>query len=412
MAQADVVAFNIATFLAALFLLEFGADKFIDHTAIVARRTGLSETVVGLLTAGGEWEEVSVQRTLSWTAADEWQLAVVVASLARGRSSLAMGNVIGAAISNILGAFSLGLLSFEGGRAVQFDRSARIYSLVLLILTTLVTPIICFPTHVTWEVCGPVLIGTFGIYLLLVGLAIGRGVLTAPEDSDSDNDSDGDGDADRDTDNDRGDSSDATSVVGRVEATETDPLIINPCVPKVGASSPGNHPETTPHPVPSWRRRPHTLRYHGLYLLLGFLAICLAGYILSQAATNITDQFGTSDVLFGVVILAIATTLPEKFVAVISGYRGHPGILVANCVGSNIFLLALCVGIVMVDTRGALDGGNVTMPELVTLWGSTLGLTLTVWFGAKFCRWIGVGMLGGYVAFIVLEVSVIHGVAD
>jgi Ca2+/Na+ antiporter len=60
MAQGDVVAYNIAAFLSTLFLLEFGADKFIDHTAIVARRTGLSETIVGLLTAGGEWEEVSI----------------------------------------------------------------------------------------------------------------------------------------------------------------------------------------------------------------------------------------------------------------------------------------------------------------------------------------------------------------
>ncbi|KAH7140517.1 hypothetical protein B0J13DRAFT_504764 [Dactylonectria estremocensis] len=374
MADADVIVFNVATFLAALFLLEFGADKFIDHTAVVARRTGLPETVVGLLTAGGEWEE----------------LVVVVASLARGRSSLAMGNVIGAAISNILGAFSLGLLSFETGRAAQFDRSARIYSLVLLVLTTFVIPILYFPTHAIWEVCGPVLIATFGIYLLLVGLAIGRGVLTAPEDSDSDSESDSD---------------------AETEATETDPLI-NRRVPKVRAASPGHHPEATPQPVPSRRRRRHTLGYHGLYLLFGFIAICLAGYILSQAAANITDQFGISDVLFGVVILAIATTLPEKFIAVMSGYRGHPGILVANCVGSNIFLLSLCVGIIMVDTTGSLDGGNVTMPELVALWGSTLGLTLTVWFGARFCQWIGVAMLVGYVVFIVLEVTVIHRVAN
>ncbi|KAL6404524.1 Ca2+ transporter [Ilyonectria robusta] len=83
------------------------------------------------------------------------------------------------------------------------------------------------------------------------------------------------------------------------------------------------------------------LEYYSFYLLLGFLATCLAGYILSQVATNITDQFGILDILFGIVILTIATTLPEKFITVISGYRGHPGILVANCVGSNIFLLAL-----------------------------------------------------------------------
>lgn len=61
MANVEVVVYNIAVFVSNLFLLEFGADKFIDHTAVVARRTGISETVIGLITAGGEWEEVSAQ---------------------------------------------------------------------------------------------------------------------------------------------------------------------------------------------------------------------------------------------------------------------------------------------------------------------------------------------------------------
>ena len=58
MANADIVVYNIATFIAALFLLEFGADQFVDHTAVVVRRTGIPETVIGLVTAGAEWEEV------------------------------------------------------------------------------------------------------------------------------------------------------------------------------------------------------------------------------------------------------------------------------------------------------------------------------------------------------------------
>lgn len=60
MANPDVVAYNIAVFIASLFLLESGADRFLDHTAIVARRTRIPESVIGLLTAGGEWEEVDL----------------------------------------------------------------------------------------------------------------------------------------------------------------------------------------------------------------------------------------------------------------------------------------------------------------------------------------------------------------
>lgn len=54
----DTVLFNVAAFISALFVLEFGADKFVDHTAVVARRLGVSEVLVALLTAGAEWEEV------------------------------------------------------------------------------------------------------------------------------------------------------------------------------------------------------------------------------------------------------------------------------------------------------------------------------------------------------------------
>lgn len=156
-------------------------------------------------------------------------------------------------------------------------------------------------------------------------------------------------------------------------------------------------------------RRPHrTLSYHIFHLFLGFVAICLAGYVLSHAATSITDELGMSDVLFGVVILAIATTLPEKFIAVMSGRRGHAGILVANTAGSNIFLLALCSGIVMLDTNGNFERGNVNIPELGVLWGSTLAFTATIWLNGRLSRFIGIGMLIAYVAFVVLEFVVIY----
>ena len=54
----DAILFNSAAFISGLFLLQWGADIFIDNTAIVAQRLGISETLVALLTAGAEWEEV------------------------------------------------------------------------------------------------------------------------------------------------------------------------------------------------------------------------------------------------------------------------------------------------------------------------------------------------------------------
>ncbi|KAK2765480.1 hypothetical protein FQN54_008334 [Arachnomyces sp. PD_36] len=383
MADVSVIAYNVAAFISTLFLLEFGADKFIDHTAVVARLTGVPEIIIGLLTAGGEWEE----------------LAVVVASLARNRGSLAIGNIVGAAISNIFGAFSLGLLFHPKGASIQFDTSSRIYSSLLLVLTTFVTLAIYFSGKTIWVICGAILVAFFGIYLGSVAWAISRGRLMAPQDSD-----------DESSDGERMDGTDTIETTSDIE--ERDELLPGQVVPYGSIQPQANRymssTNKASHESDSKRR---TLKYHIFYLFLGFFAICLAGYVLSQAATNITDQLGMSDVLFGVIIPAIATTLPEKFVAVMSGNRGHAGILVANTAGSNIFLLTLCLGITMIDTAGEFHGqGNVNIPELCVLWGSTFGFTLTVWFGGRFCRWIELGMVVCYIAFIVLEFTVIHRV--
>jgi Ca2+/Na+ antiporter len=52
------LAFNVSAFITGLFVLEWAADKFVDHTVVVAKRLGLSPALVSLLTAGAEWEEV------------------------------------------------------------------------------------------------------------------------------------------------------------------------------------------------------------------------------------------------------------------------------------------------------------------------------------------------------------------
>ena len=54
----DSICYDVGAFTAGLFLLEDGADRFIDHTVIVARQLRVSQTLVALLTAGAEWEEV------------------------------------------------------------------------------------------------------------------------------------------------------------------------------------------------------------------------------------------------------------------------------------------------------------------------------------------------------------------
>lgn len=365
MANATFLTYHVASFICALFVLEVGADKFIDHTAIVAERTGIPESIIGLLTAGAEWEE----------------LAVVVICILRNRSSLAIGNIIGSSISNILGAFSLGLISRDNEEPMHFDSSARLYTLVMLLVTGLVVGLQFFESRMLTRVFGGILVVIFVFYVGSVAYLIFQGRLIAPE---SDSDSNSDSESEHDENNTNND-------VGGARTDSTTPLL------------------ATERNTSSSRHK-HSIAYHVAYLLLGFLAILLSSFVLSEASSSIAEESGLSEVLFGVVFLSIATTLPEKFVAVMSGSRNRTGILVANTVGSNIFLLTLCMGILQVSMAGSFDRGTVNVVELYVLLGSSLVMTLVVFFGAQWARIVGLFMLVGYIAFLILEFTTIrHG---
>lgn len=341
-----------------------------------------------------------------------------------------MGNIIGSAISNILGAFSLGLLFHRSSEETLFDRSSKIYSLLLLLLTILIAGLTGFGHHGMWRIVGGVMIVIFGIYVGSIAWTISKGGIIAPELSDDSSD-DGSDDTTRELLN--GDTERADTIVqsltygtisgprdGDVSRTSNMNADQQPVtVTQVRSLNRDTQSSETPQEPasPSWHHYPDptdssdpNLLYHVAFLVFGFLALVLSSHVLSHAASTLVDEFAISDVLFGVVILSIATTIPEKFVAVLSGFRGQPGIMVANTVGSNIFLLSLCMGILWVSTGGAFDQGSVNATEVGVMLGSTVAMTLTVWFGARWIRWIGSVMLVAYIVFLILEFTLIRSV--
>lgn len=344
-------------------------------------------------------------------------------SIARHRFSLALGNIVGSAISNILGAYSLGLIFRKNEAQIASDRSSKIYTLLLLLLTILIAGLSKFGRHDMWTTAGAITISLFAVYVVSIAWLITKGAMTAPEVSDSDDDSDNDSHSAVNEDrisHDEGDiieRAESTHVPETTNLSSSDALVpitrapTQASGPAVDIAQSDSTPTLAPEPERLQRdNHKHSITYHSGILVLGFLAILLSSYVLSNAATNLIDEVGISDVLFGVVILSVATTLPEKFIAVTSGYRGHNGILVANTVGSNIFLLSLCMGILWVSSAGAFDQGSMNALELGVLLGSTVAMTLVVWFGQRWSRWLGVLMLLAYIAFLVLEFTVIRKV--
>ncbi len=281
-----------------------------------------------------------------------------------------------------------------------------------------------------WRVVGGVAIGLFVVYIFSIAWTIYKGLITAPEVSDSDSSED-EGDNDVSHEGDAADevpkmdnqpkqngpdeeeqscnanTSDCTiepAPITEVLCTERTPTMRNPRTSSSIVTVDTNTLDS------SRGSKDHSLTYHVALLILGILSVILSAYVLSHAASTLIGQLGISDVVFGVVLLSIATTIPEKFIAVVSGFRGQIGIMVANTVGSNIFLLSLCIGILWVMTDGKYDEGSVEPAEIGVMLGSAVAMNLTVWFGSKWPRSIGAIMLLAYIAFLVLEFTVIHQV--
>jgi Ca2+/Na+ antiporter len=382
MADIDSVLYSFAAFICALFVLEFGADKFIDHTATLAKRTGIPEALIPLLTAGAEWEE----------------LAVVIFAIARGRSSLALGNVVGSAISNILGAFPLGLLfSGTAGDGLSFDASSKRYTVLQLAITVLAAVSLGLREHLHLRVIGTALIVIFVLYVASIFWAIRKGLVTGPELSDSDDDSESASESDEEI-NHRGTAAGITSAYGTFNV-DSNHSVHNTsssaeAQPLTGDNT-GLFPNTTHH----------SPTYHVFHLLVGFLSLLISAYVLTHAATTLVDQLGLSDEVFGLVVLSIATTLPEKLVASLSGLRGQTGIMVANTVGSNIFLLTLCLGIVWVSPYDNDSHAAIGAMELVTLVASSAAMCVVVFTRGAVAKGLGLGFLVAYFAFLSLEIT-------
>ena len=79
--------------------------------------------------------------------------------------------------------------------------------------------------------------------------------------------------------------------------------------------------------------------------LLGLAFLLAGGKATEEGAVAIAHHLGVAELVVGLTIVAIATTLPEIFTCVIATRRGHADLAVGTVVGSNLFNIVLVMGI-------------------------------------------------------------------
>jgi len=81
-----------------------------------------------------------------------------------------------------------------------------------------------------------------------------------------------------------------------------------------------------------------------ILIILGFILLIKGADFLVEGASNIAKKFHIPEIIIGLTIVSIGTSMPELFVSITSAIEGYPDMAIGNIVGSNIANLLLILG--------------------------------------------------------------------
>jgi len=87
------------------------------------------------------------------------------------------------------------------------------------------------------------------------------------------------------------------------------------------------------------------LRKALLWLVIGLLLLIVSSRILVWGAVDLATMFGISDLVIGLTIVAVGTSLPELASSIIAARKGEHDLALGNILGSNLFNTLAVVGI-------------------------------------------------------------------
>ena len=313
---------TLVLFILGLFCLIGGAELLVRGASRLAAAVGISPLVIGLtVVAFG-------------TSAPE--LAVSVLSAASGQADIAVGNVVGSNIFNVL--FILGLAA-------------------------LITPLVVAQQVVRLEV--PLMIGTALLLPLLAldgrlgridGLLLFGGIV-------------------------------AYTIWSIRRSRKESAAVQEEYAREFGAQA-----EPNPHPGGTWRQ-------FGL-IVAGLVLLVAGSNWLVDGAVAIARAFGVSELIIGLTIIAAGTSMPEVATSIMASLRGERDIAVGNVVGSNIFNILAVLGFSSLVAPGGVPVSASALAFDIPVMIAVSIACLPIFFtGHLIARWEGGLFFGLYLAY-------------
>ena len=309
----------IALLIVGLFLLVYGADRLVYGAAVISRSLGIPPLIIGMTIVG-------IGTSLP-------ELIVSTTAALNGQIDMAVGNVLGSNITNIL--LILGVAALIHPLAARSEILRR--ELPLMLAVTVLCGFVLMDG--TLSRLDGVLLLTAAAGFILLMLKIAR--LAQREGSDS---------------------------LTMEQIAEL--------------------PQDSSNTVAV------------LWLVLAFIILPLSSRMVVDNATVIAHYFGLSELVVGLTIIAIGTSLPELATSIAGALKGEDDMAIGNIIGSNIFNTVIVLGVPALLSPGSVDTAAFQRDYWVMLAASVLLSVLCIGRKHRIGHLAGALLLCGFIAYL------------
>ena len=141
-----------------------------------------------------------------------------------------------------------------------------------------------------------------------------------------------------------------------------------------------------------------------ILVIVGLAGIILGGNLVVNNASSIAMKLGMSELLVGLTIVAVGTSLPELVTSIVAAKKGENDIAIGNAIGSSIFNVVLILGFCSMFAPAKVEFSSLL--DVIVMIISAVVIFLFSFKSKKINLWQGITMIviyGGYLAYIVLR---------
>ncbi len=144
-----------------------------------------------------------------------------------------------------------------------------------------------------------------------------------------------------------------------------------------------------------------SMRLAIFWLIVGIGTLLAGAELMVDGAIEIAKALGVSEVVIGITLVAIATSLPELAVSAVSAFRGEYGLAIGNIVGSNIFNMLAVIGVAASIQPAALPQSVLSLHIFVMVAFTLVLFAMTYEYEGRgqITRAEGFGLIVAYAAY-------------